>query len=76
MYSKFLGMHMNVSGKNVEFEEKHIMEKNGFEVLGGGGVSGDGDWVGRVCIGGISEKFPEHFREISGKFPENHRVVR
>ena len=22
---------------------KHIMEKNGFEVLGGGGVSGDGD---------------------------------
>ena len=29
-------MYMNVSGKNVEFEEKRIMEKNGFEVLGGG----------------------------------------
>ena len=60
------------------------MEKNGFEVLGGGGVSGDGDWVGWVGGEGggwvgcreISEKFPEHFREISGKFPENHRVVR
>ena len=55
------------------------MEKNGFEVLGGGGVSGDGDWVGRgggVGCREISEKFPEHFREISGKFPENHRVVR
>ena len=49
------------------------MEKNGFEVPGGGGVSGDGDWVG--CRE-ISEKFPEHFQEISGKSPENHRVVR
>ena len=38
------------------------MEKNGFEVPGGGGVSGDGVWVG--C------------REIPEKFPENHRVVR
>ena len=43
-------------GENVEFEEKHIMEKNGFEVPGGGGVGGDGDWVGGC-------------REISGKSP-------
>ena len=35
-------------GKNVEFEGKLIMEKNGFEVLGVGGVSGDGVWVGGV----------------------------
>ena len=51
---------MNVLRNKVGFEEKHITEKNGFEVPGGGGVSGDGVWVG----------------EISGKFPENHRVVR
>ena len=40
--------YMNVSGKKVDFEDwgKHIMEKNGFEVPGGGGVSGDGDWMG------------------------------
>ena len=49
---------MNVSGKNVEFEEKRIMEKNGFEVPGGGG---DGDWVGEV-----SGNFPRNFREITG----------
>ena len=39
------------------------MEKNGFEVPGGGGVSGDGGWGERrreICV-----KFPEHFREIS-----------
>ena len=42
------------------------MRKNGFEVPGGGGVSGDGDWVG---LGGC--------RETSGGCPENqnHRVV-
>ena len=55
----------------MEFEEKHIMEKNGFEVLGGGGVSGDGDWVG--WVGGvwcreISEKFPGNFLKITGWF--------
>ena len=33
-------------GENVGFEEKHIMEKNGFEVPRGGGVSRDGVWVG------------------------------
>ena len=27
--------------KKVQFEEKRVMEKNGFEVPGGGGVSGD-----------------------------------
>ena len=42
------------------FEEKHIMEKNGFEVPGGGGVNGDGVWVG----GGVG-KFLRNFREIS-----------
>ena len=57
----------------MQFEEKHILEKNRFEVPGVGGVSGDGVWVG--CRK-ISEKFPGNFREISGKFPENHRVVR
>ena len=35
LYDHDTTMYMNVSGKNVEFEEKHIMEKNGFEVLGG-----------------------------------------
>ena len=47
---------MNVLGKNVGFEEKHIMhtEKNGFEVPGGGWVSGDEVWVG--CRE-MSEKF-------------------
>ena len=32
-------MHVNVLRKKVQFEEKRIMEKNGFEVPGGGGVS-------------------------------------
>ena len=50
---------MNVLGENVGFEEKHIMEKNGFEVPGGGGVSGDGVWVG---VSG-------NFWEISWKSP-------
>ena len=43
------------------FEEKRITEKNGFEVPGGGGWGGEGVGAGW---------------EISGKFPENHRVVR
>ena len=38
----------------MEFEEKRIMEKNGFEVPGGGGVGGGGD-VG---------KFPENHRVV------------
>ena len=46
------------------------MEKNGFEVLGGGGVGGDGDWVGWVG-GGVSE----NFWEISGTFPRNFREI-
>ena len=46
--------YVNVSGKKVEFEEKHIMEKTEFEVPGGGGVGGGGD-VG---------KFPENHRVV------------
>ena len=53
-------------GENVGFEEKHIMEKNGFEVPGESGVRGMGS-VG---------KFLRNFRELSEKFPENRRVVR
>ena len=43
---------MNVLRKKVQFEEKRIMEKNGFEVSGGGGVSG-----------GVG-KFPENHRVV------------
>ena len=48
------------------FEEKHIMEKNGFEVPGGGRVSGDGVQVRvRVRVAGCREisNFPQipHF---------------
>ena len=39
------------------------MEKNGFEVPGGGGVSGDGVWCRE-----ISEKFPGNFLKITGWF--------
>ena len=51
------------------------MEKNGFEIPGGGVGMGTG-WGGKGECREIPEKFPEHFREISRKFPENHRVVR
>ena len=33
--------YVNVLGENVGFEGKHIMEKNEFEVPGGGRVNGD-----------------------------------
>ena len=46
---------MNVLGKNVGFEENHSMEKNGFEVPGGGV-----DWVGGVGI------FPGNVLKITG----------
>ena len=61
------------------FEGKHIMEKNGFGVPGGGGLSGDGDWDGWVDRGSVG-KLLRNFRNISerfpGTYPENHRVVR
>ena len=45
------------------------MEKNGFEVPGGGGVSGDGvcDAWGGGCRE-ISEKFPGNSLKITGWF--------
>ena len=50
---------MNVLGKMWDLRnEKRIMEKNGFEVPGGGVVSGDGVWVGGVG------KFPENRRVV------------
>ena len=53
------------------FEGKRIIEKTGFEVPGGRGVSGDGVWEGWGGeVGGVG-KFLRIFRKLSEKFPGN-----